>query len=33
LRQDLIAEAPGQAVWAARLARLLPIAAAKAGLV
>lgn len=26
IRQDLIAQAPGQALWAARLARLLPVA-------
>ena len=30
LRQDLIAEATGQAEWAARLARLLPAAASRA---
>ncbi len=29
IRQDLIGDAAGQAAWAARLARLLPIAAAK----
>jgi predicted N-formylglutamate amidohydrolase len=29
IRQDLIADAPGQAEWAARLARLLPAAAAR----
>lgn len=33
LRQDLIADATGEAEWAARLARLLPMAAAKAALV
>jgi predicted N-formylglutamate amidohydrolase len=30
LRQDLVAEAVGQAEWAARLARLLPTAATRA---
>ena len=29
IRQDLIADPPGQAAWAARLARLLPIADAR----
>ena len=29
IRQDLIADAAGQAAWAARLARLLPLAAAR----
>jgi predicted N-formylglutamate amidohydrolase len=29
IRQDLIADEAGQAAWARRLARLLPIAAAK----
>ena len=29
IRQDLIGDAAGQAAWAARLARLLPIADAK----
>ena len=30
IRQDLIAEMAGQAAWALRLARLLPVAAAEA---
>jgi predicted N-formylglutamate amidohydrolase len=29
IRQDLIGDVPGQAAWAARLARLLPIADAR----
>ena len=33
LRQDLIAESPGQTEWAERLARLIPLAAADCGLV
>ncbi len=31
IRQDLIGDAEGQAAWAARLARLLPLAAARLG--